>query len=774
MAGQPSIHGSQDGLHMQMEPVSQIQTDPGAKHSSFASMHAEEDYEEGWREKQFGPGSQVVKIGSHGKIIPLIRDVVAGPIDDPKNDSSDDGDEFLYGHQTPSTDGSISPLLLTAGSRSLTHKPVDSKLSASDTVTIRDCSIAKADESIDAVLHEPFKPLPAGLGGLPRKPSQALIALEPDKRDAFLDWTAEKAEKSLLPTPLRIPDKAVTKGPRGPTSAPSKDTVIKGKKRERDSHEGQSAVEEKGLATLSEPKAVPVNSPQDSEGNKRLGPACESISPISAVFYQNRPLPQTPTPMSAFVRQTPNARTSIDSSAGSIASQKYSASVSSTVSLRDKPLPPDPPVALAPAFEMLRNRNSGVIVRKAGRRASPNEEQFRAVQAYLRSPRRSISPIQEGPQPEDLVHSPAPLTEPDDEDESHIHPLMRKDALAAKRYAEAKDLKPTPAMPELSQHRRQLSDGSSSEIVSPADMKSPFTRSSDTPSSYLHSPSSSPIPESTYESDGISELPLFRSVRASPVNLLMNWKRASMETRASAEMSGPESPYIQRNCRPERRRSREALKEYAEALEAINGLERLRDIDAENKDALVLGKHELINLGDIPNPNLSKISLSPVAHKSWPMKKKSSLLRKISNVDLQQESCATRESYSTMSSGSITQQSPGEIKSLSGSSEKTNTTDGLLPVCTPSNPVAPVTPRKATNSFELVFGSWGHKKERAIVMKDAPKRGHELEVLEAPKKNPGDVGNGQEVDKATGAHGHSFLKRSVQATLTLLMLSVLT
>ncbi|MCJ1243452.1 hypothetical protein MMC30_000649 [Trapelia coarctata] len=730
MAGQIPVDGAQEWFHTQMEPSRLSQAEPIPKQASFESMKAEDDQEEGWRTKEFVQGSQVVQLSPDGKPLPLVRIVV----DDPENSKSDDNDddddfEFLYGRQTPSTDGSVSPLLLTDGP--LTHEHVGSELSSSDAVTIRQYSKADAGESIDTVLHAPSRPLPARLGGIPRMPSQTLMTMEPDKRDAFLDWKLEKAEKSLLPTPLRIPEKAVTKGSRGPARAPNNGSVIKGKKRERTSDEDQSWVDEKKLAMLNGSEGISVIVRGGPEESKRSISGCDSLSANSIVSYQQRPLPQTPTSMLGSGKKIPKVHASLSSNADSMASRKYNASVSSSSSSMGKPLPPIPPLQLAQALELLRKQNSRSSGMRVMHRASPNQEQFCTVKDSLRSPRRSISPIQEG---DDLAHSPAPPTELDSEAESHIHPLERKQALASQRVAEQEGMT---SMFQLSRHRRQLSDGSSSEIVSPADMKSPFTRSSNTPSTYLHSPPSSPIqPELGYESDSLSELPLFRSARASPLNLIMNYKRASLEARASLEMTGPEAPYIRRNFRPERRRSREAMKEYAQAIEAINGLERLRDIDDEIKDALVLGKHELINLGDIPNPNLSKVSLSPVANRSWPMKKKSSLLRKISTVDLGSETRATRESSSTVSSGSLLQQSPVGIRSLSGSSA--NTTDpGALPIFTPTSSVAP---------------------EHAVALKDIANKTYELQVMEAPKKDTEAVVNVPKEDRPKTPHGHSFLK----------------
>lgn len=777
MADQPSEHGFQEWFHVQLEPVNPIQPDPIAKQSSFESMNAEDDQEEGWREKEFIQGSQIVKLSPDGKLIPLVRSVVDDPEDDKSDEESNDDDfEFLYGRQTPSTDGSVSPLQLTARSAPLTHEPVGSELSSSDAVTIRECSKANAGASIDSVLHQPSQPLPARLGGLPRMPSQALITMEPDKRDAFLDWKVEKAEKSLLPTPLRIPEKAVTKESRGLGSAPRTDSVVKGKKRETISHEDQNVVVEKGPAMLYEPENVSVSGKRVSEGSKHSGSLCDSTSSNSAVLYQHRLLPKTPTSLFGSVRQIPKPRTSMDSNADSMASNKYNVSVASSVSSRDKPLPPAPPAALGPAFEMLRRRNSVASGSRAMNRASPKEEQFRMAQGKLRSPRRSITPIQEGNKLDELATSPAPTTEPDEEDESHIHPLMRKNDLAVERYAGTKSM--GSLLREFDHHRRHPS-GSSSEIVSPDDMKSPFTQSSTTPSSYLHSPPSSPVPESGYESDSLSELPLFRSARSSPLNLLMNYKRASLDARASLEMNGPGSPYIRRNFKPERRRSREELKEYAEAIEAIHGMERLRDIDDEIKDALVLEKKDLINLGDIPNPSLSKISLSPVANRTWPMKKKSSLLRKLSFAELGSEAQGMRERSSTMSSGSIIQHSPVGIRSLSGSSGNTNTTDGgALPIHTPTSSVAPDTPRK--NTLGRVFGSWAQRNRHELVMKDISTRGHELEIMEPAKEEHEDMGNGPEEDKSKEEekpktiHGRSFLKRFVKATPILLTLKVLT
>jgi hypothetical protein len=95
------------------------------------------------------------------------------------------------------------------------------------------------------------------------------------------------------------------------------------------------------------------------------------------------------------------------------------------------------------------------------------------------------------------------------------------------------------------------------------------------------------------------------------------------------------------------RLSPEGMKAYAEAMDEIHEMDRMTDFDAEIKDALVVPKHELINLEGKFHPNLSKVSLTTYNNRSWPMKKKTSVLRRLDDM-----SDGTRSHRSSTSSSS--------------------------------------------------------------------------------------------------------------------------
>jgi len=755
MAGRLPVHRSKEWFHAQLEPVHSIrpfQAGPRQQLSSPELMHAQNDRKEDLGERKYIQGSQVVKLDHDGKLIPLVRSVT----DDLEDEPSDNEAYLFAGYQTPGSDGSVSPLLLAAG-WSLTPGPVGSELSSSDAVTIREFSTAYASEPIDLILHErskpPSKPPTCPLPALPRMPSLALMEMEPSKREDYVNWTPGKAEKALLPTPLRIPDKAVTKGSRRVASAPTEEYVNKGKKKDETNGQYHNVFDENGPAMLYGSGHASVGAEGGAQWGKRSVSAGDSMGTDSLVLYQQRLLSQSPSPfpLSWSDRKWHNAHLSLSAETDSTTSHKYHASVSSSASSTDKPLPPLPPASLGPALEMLRKRNSGSKGKMPMYRASQDQEQFRSIQRNLRSPRRSISPIQEGNDLDDLASSPPPPTEADEEegDESHVHPLFRKNSIISESYAEGENSKPTPAQLPSFGHRPTVSDGSNPDIVAPADMKSPFTRSSKPPSSYLYSPPLSPTPpEHENEADTLAELPVIRSARSSG-------QRSSAEARTSLEMSGPEASYIRRNFMAERRRSREEMKEYAEAIEDIYGLARLRDIDEDLEAPLVLGRHELFKLGDIPNPTFSKVSLSPIAERTWPMKKKSSLLKRISTFEFQPVTRGPRESSSTISSGSLVQHSPGGCGHLSGSSGDTTDRD-TLPTYTPATSVAPDTPSR--KRLMDVFRSKSLKKEHAVTVQDSSKEGHELVVMEPLKEEHEATAKGLEENGPKGTRGQPILR----------------
>lgn len=749
------MQGPKEWFHAEMEPAHSIrpfQVHPRQQLSSSELMHPEDDPEQGFGERIYTQGSQVVKLDRDGKLIPLVRSVV----DDFEEEPSDVEASLFAGRRTPGSDGSVSPLVLAAG-RSLTPGPLGSELSSSDAVTIREFSTTNAGGSMDFILHKrskpPSKPPNCPLPALPRMPSLALMGMEPSKREDYAKWTPEKAEKALLPTPLRIPDKAVTRGSRRIASAPTKGLVDKGKGKDGINCEAQSVVDEERRARLHGSVHASVSDAGGSEWGKRSLSAGDFMGRDSLVSHQQRLLAQSPSPfpLSSSDREWHNTHLSLSSEADSRTSHKYPVSVSSSASSTDKPLPPIPPASLGPALEMLRSRNSGSKGKIAMYRASQDPEQIRSIQRNLRSLRRSISPIQEGDDLDDLASSPPPPTEAaeEEDDESHIHPLFRKNLIAAESYAEAQDLKPMPARVPSFRHSSTLSDGSNPEIVAPADMKSPFTRNSKPPSSYLYSPPLSPAPpEPEYESDTIAQLPAIHSARSSGLS-------TSAETRASLEMRGPDASYIRRNFMAERRRSREEMKAYAQAIEYINGLTRVWNIDEELEAPLVLGRHELFKLGDIPNPTFSKVSLSPIAEKTWPMKKKSSLLKKISTLDLHPGTRGTRESSSTLSSGSLVQLSPRRFGHLSGSSGDTTDRD-TLPTYTPASSVAPDTPSR--KRFMDIFGSKSLKKEHPNAVKDSSTEEHELLMLEPLKEEHGATTERLEGNGPKETHAQTFLR----------------
>ena len=206
-----------------------------------------------------------------------------------------------------------------------------------------------------------------------------------------------------------------------------------------------------------------------------------------------------------------------------------------------------------------------------------------------------------------------------------IHPAFRQHALnSSNRFATKDGRRNVPVVVACYGHNRIMSDSTQSSMVSPS--KPP----SSPLSSYLHSPPMSP----KYPSNSFSDPLPYRSARGSPLTLVSEFARSSSNARTSLEMTDPDSPYIRRNYLPEPRRSRDGLKEYAEAIETMHGLIRDGDIDDENEDPLILKKHELLTYGDIPNPSVTKVNLTAGNNKTWPMKKKSSRLRRMSIVKL--------------------------------------------------------------------------------------------------------------------------------------------
>lgn len=777
MASQPPGYGFKGLFHRQMEPVHPLHKERTQQKASSELTGAESHPKYDSRKPEYVQGSQITMSDPDSEFMPS----ASSAEEPPEEDQSDSDDEFLYGRQSLCTDRSLSPSLLPAGL--LTQRPVGRELSSPSAITVRKRSTANSGEPIHSVLHDfskpPSKPPSSPLPSLPRMPSLAVMSMNPIDRADYVSWRPDRAEKSLLPTPLKIPKKTVIIGAGASASADDERLWFKGNQQESANDAKNAMVKEERQAIFSALGQTP-NIEQGGEEDKcsrsLFGPTGmrHFISYDQGLSSQFSPWWTEPD------RRIRTAQLSSRSTSESITSHKHHTSVSSSSSSTDKPLPAVPQVALGPASEMPQTRNSGSNGKRTMHSASPNQEQFRRVKDSLRSPRRSFSPIPEGNQLDSLARRPPTPAEGEDdfgfqghpllrqatlaskreaeakeqadyESEALIHPLFRQASLAAMREDEAKDLKQRPSRLPPSGPRRTLSDRSASETISPS------MPHSEPPSTYLSSPPSSPTPpQDESELDTLSELPPFRSTRSSPQELLANYRRTSVEARASLEMSGPESLFIRRNFRPELRRSREALKEYAEAIEAIHGLKRIGDIDDEIPGALVLGKHELYNCGDIPNPSVSKVNLSPVAAKFWPMKKKTSLLKRLNTVDSEPGARGTRESSSTMSSASLMHQTSN---SFSGSSDRTTDTGSkeVLPDYSPASSMSPNTPSR--KRFIDLFGTMASKKEHELVMKAPSEEGHELRAMQSSKQGDVAVFKDLEEGKPKATRGHGFLKK---------------
>ena len=125
---------------------------------------------------------------------------------------------------------------------------------------------------------------------------------------------------------------------------------------------------------------------------------------------------------------------------------------------------------------------------------------------------------------------------------------------------------------------------------------------------------------------------------------------AGLRRSFSMKTSGIDAPYILRDFLPQKRLSIDCIKEYAQAMDDIHGLERLKPLDAVNEDTIDIPKEQFRILPTgLNSPSLTQLSLKSGADNPWPMKKKSSHLRRLSEAPLPLR--VERESFSTLSSG---------------------------------------------------------------------------------------------------------------------------
>ncbi|MCJ1379078.1 hypothetical protein MMC17_002178 [Xylographa soralifera] len=133
-----------------------------------------------------------------------------------------------------------------------------------------------------------------------------------------------------------------------------------------------------------------------------------------------------------------------------------------------------------------------------------------------------------------------------------------------------------------------------------------------------------------------------------PTSLDSTLSGASVRRSISMRTTGADAPFILHNSRLERRLSIDCIKEYAEAMDDIHGLERVKPLDAINENFIDIPKEQFRILPNgLTSPSVSQLSLKNIADKPWPMKKKSSTLRRVSDG----VTSARIESFSTVSSG---------------------------------------------------------------------------------------------------------------------------
>ncbi|MCJ1435504.1 hypothetical protein MMC27_004878 [Xylographa pallens] len=125
---------------------------------------------------------------------------------------------------------------------------------------------------------------------------------------------------------------------------------------------------------------------------------------------------------------------------------------------------------------------------------------------------------------------------------------------------------------------------------------------------------------------------------------------SSIRRSTSMRTTGADSPFILHESRPQKRLSIDCIKEYAQAMDDIHGLQRVKPLDAINENFLHIPKEQFRILPTgLTSPSVSELSLRNAPVTPWPMKKKSSNLRRV--ADAAPPAHVERESYSTLSSG---------------------------------------------------------------------------------------------------------------------------
>ncbi|MCJ1293957.1 hypothetical protein MMC34_005514 [Xylographa carneopallida] len=121
----------------------------------------------------------------------------------------------------------------------------------------------------------------------------------------------------------------------------------------------------------------------------------------------------------------------------------------------------------------------------------------------------------------------------------------------------------------------------------------------------------------------------------------------------SVRTTGPHAPYILHESLPQRRPSIDCMKEYAQAIDDIHGQERVRPFDTLNENFVDIPKEQFrVVPSGTTSPAVSQLSLRSTAARPWPMKRKSSSLRRVTNPVVAPAAGAGRESYSnTLTSG---------------------------------------------------------------------------------------------------------------------------
>ncbi|MCJ1415802.1 hypothetical protein MMC32_002135 [Xylographa parallela] len=139
---------------------------------------------------------------------------------------------------------------------------------------------------------------------------------------------------------------------------------------------------------------------------------------------------------------------------------------------------------------------------------------------------------------------------------------------------------------------------------------------------------------------------------------------SSIRKSAPVKTTGADAPFILHEFRPQKRLSIDCIKEYAQAVDEIHGLQRVKPLNAINDNFVNIPKEQFCTLPTgLTSPSVSELSHGDAPVKSWPLKKKPSNLRRVS--DAAPPAHAERESYSTMSSGATHSDTVARSASLS-------------------------------------------------------------------------------------------------------------